>query len=216
MFWCVWGMKQRHTIFHNRVSPVLIPTFLGIKGLVIVVVTVVGWAHCGYQKKHIETSYAKHVFLHPVPSACHIVYSGAQAPRNVDALLFMLGWARYSLHKKCIETRYVKLVFLHPVWSAGHVVDSGASGARNVDALFFMLGWAPCKCHKKHAGTCYTELMFSHALVWSVDNALHSRHEMSTHYFSCSCGPRAVSTKSMSGHVTSNLCFCIRWDLQVT
>jgi hypothetical protein len=34
-------------------------------------------------------------------------------------------------------------------------------------------------------------------------------HGTSTHYFSCSCGPGATSTKSALGHVTPNLCFCI-------
>jgi hypothetical protein len=41
-------------------------------------------------------------------------------------------------------------------------------------------------------------------------------HEMSVHYFSCSGGTSAVSIKSTSGHVMSNLCFCIRWKMQVT
>jgi hypothetical protein len=37
---------------------------------------------------------------------------------------------------------------------------------------------------------------------------------MLTHYFSCSGGPGAIFIKSSMGHVMSNLCFCIRWDLQ--
>jgi hypothetical protein len=45
---------------------------------------------------------------------------------------------------------------------------------------------------------------------------VHTGHETSTHYFSCSGGPIAVSIKSAPGHVTPNLCFCIRWDLRVT
>jgi hypothetical protein len=36
------------------------------------------------------------------------------------------------------------------------------------------------------------------------------------HYFSCSGGPSAVSIKIASGHITPNLCFCIRWYLRVT
>jgi hypothetical protein len=40
--------------------------------------------------------------------------------------------------------------------------------------------------------------------------------ETSMHYFSCSAGPGAVSIKSVSGHITSNFCLSIRWDLRVT
>jgi hypothetical protein len=40
--------------------------------------------------------------------------------------------------------------------------------------------------------------------------------KMSTHYFSCSSGTGTGSTKSLLGHVTPNLCFCIRWDQRVT
>jgi hypothetical protein len=39
---------------------------------------------------------------------------------------------------------------------------------------------------------------------------------MSTHYFSCSGRSSTDYRKNMQGHVTSNLCFCIRWDMRVT
>jgi hypothetical protein len=40
--------------------------------------------------------------------------------------------------------------------------------------------------------------------------------ETSTHNFSCSGEPATVSTKCTLGHVTPNLCLCIRCNLQVT
>jgi hypothetical protein len=39
---------------------------------------------------------------------------------------------------------------------------------------------------------------------------------MSLHYFSCSGGPGADTTKSVPGHVMMNLCFHIWRDLRVT
>jgi hypothetical protein len=45
---------------------------------------------------------------------------------------------------------------------------------------------------------------------------MHPGRETPTHYFSCSGGTGMDFTKSVVGHITPNLCFCIRWDLQVT
>jgi hypothetical protein len=87
-----------------------------------------------------------------------------------------------------------------------------------VIALFFILGWDRCVFHIKHPGTHYSELVFLHPVgsVGHVVILVHPGREMSTHYFSCSSGRGAVSIKSSPGHVTWNLCFCIRWDLRVT
>jgi hypothetical protein len=41
-------------------------------------------------------------------------------------------------------------------------------------------------------------------------------HETLMHYYSCLGGPDVVSIKNAPGHVTSNLCVCFLWDLQVT
>jgi hypothetical protein len=40
--------------------------------------------------------------------------------------------------------------------------------------------------------------------------------EMSMHYFSFLGGPGAGSTRGAPEHVTPNLCFCFRYDLNVT
>jgi hypothetical protein len=110
-----------------------------------------------------------------------------------------------------VRTRYIELVFLHLVGSTGHVVHFGTSGARNVDALFFMLRWAGAVLHKKRDGTRYAKLVFLHPVGSWVTYCILMRlgREMSTHYFSCFGGPGAVSIKSILGHVTPNLYFCI-------
>jgi hypothetical protein len=106
---------------------------------------------------------------------------------------------------------------LHLVGSVGHIVHSGVSGAQNVGTLFFRLRWAWCSFQKKHVGTRYAELMFLYS-VGSVGHIVHSYvsgHETTMNYFSSLGGPGAVSIKSMLGHITPNLWFCIWWDLQV-
>jgi hypothetical protein len=81
-----------------------------------------------------------------------------------------------------------------------------------------MLGLDRYGFHKKCAGTRYTEFVFLH-LVGSAGPVVYSgapgARNVNT-LFSCSDGPGAVSTKSVLGHVTLNLCFCIHWDLRVT
>jgi hypothetical protein len=68
------------------------------------------------------------------------------------------------------------------------------------------------------AGACYAKLVFLHP-VGSAGHIVYydaSGREISSHYFSCSGGPGMVSRNSAVGNVTSNWCFCIRWDMQVT
>jgi hypothetical protein len=49
-----------------------------------------GWARCGFLKKHAGTCVTELVFLHPVGSVCHVVHFSASRVRNIDTLYFML------------------------------------------------------------------------------------------------------------------------------
>jgi hypothetical protein len=119
-----------------------------------------GWDQCGFHKKCTRTHYTEVVFLHPVRSTGHVVYSSASGTRNVNALFFMLGWAQSGFNKMRIRTHYVDLVLLHPVGSVSHEVHSDAFGARNVDAQFFMLGLARCSFHKSAPGAVILKFYF--------------------------------------------------------
>jgi hypothetical protein len=80
-----------------------------------------------------------------------------------------------------------------------------------------MLRWAHYGFHKRYAGTYYAELVFLHP-VGSTGHVVHSDasgHERLMHYFSCLGGTGIDLTKSRLGHVTSNLCFYMQWDLRV-
>jgi hypothetical protein len=102
-------------------------------------------------------------------------------------------------------------VFSHLVGSAGHVVHSSASGVRNIDALFFILGWARCSLHKMRARTRYAKLVFLN-LVGSMGHVAHfgmfGARNVDTLFFML-VWARCGFIKSMPGHVTPNLCFCI-------
>jgi hypothetical protein len=80
-----------------------------------------------------------------------------------------------------------------------------------------MLGWVQCGFYKKCTGTRYAALVFLHMMdlrvTWCIP--VHPDRETSTHYFSCSVGPGAVSIKSASGHLTRNGVVCIQRDLRV-
>jgi hypothetical protein len=81
-----------------------------------------------------------------------------------------------------------------------------------------MIGWDQYGFDKKRDGTHYAKLLFL-LPMGSVGHVVHSVATGAQNIdplFLCSSGHYAVSIKSASGHVTSNLCFWIRWDLRVT
>jgi hypothetical protein len=127
----------------------------------------------------------------------------------VDALFFMLRWDLVEFHKKYVRTRYGKLGSLHPVRSAVHIVHSGASGARNGNALFFMLGCHWYGLDEKRTSTPCAELVFLHP-VGSGGHVVHNGatgvRNVDALFFMLGCQGE-VSKKSLSVHITLNMCF---------
>jgi hypothetical protein len=129
----------------------------------------------------------------------------------------MVGWDWCGFDQKRIRKRYAELVFLHPVGSVSHIVHFGRSGAQSIDALFFILGWDRYGYDKKRVVTHYAVLVVLHP----VGSACHIVHSGSSGMpnvdavFFILGWPHIVSIKSTSGHMTPNLCFCIRWHRRV-
>jgi hypothetical protein len=165
-----------------------------------------GLARCWDHKKCARTRCTKHVFLHLVGSAGHILHSGASWASHMDTLFFMTGWVRCGFDKKHIKSYYAKYVFLHAIWSVGHVVHSDASRVQNVITLFFMLRWVPYASNKKHTGTHYAERVF-----FQFDGICRLRIAF---WFIRGVKHRCTIFHAHKGlvwnrHVMPNLCFCI-------
>jgi hypothetical protein len=88
---------------------------------------------------------------------------------------------------------------------------------QNINTPFFILLWGRCGSHKRRLGTCYAKLMFLHparsigqiaCFGASVVQNINTLFLM----LGWAC---AGSTRSVPGHVTPNLCFCILCDLEV-
>jgi hypothetical protein len=125
-----------------------------------------GWFHCGFDKKSPRTRYAKLVFLHPMGSAGHIVHFGASRPLIIDKQIFhaCIGTAR--IPQKARWEKISQTSFFHPVGFVGHIVHSIASAVLNVDALFLILRCVRYGVHRKRVGTRYTELVF--CIQWDL------------------------------------------------
>jgi hypothetical protein len=131
--------------------------------------------------------------------------------------IFLLGWDRYRFQKKHDGTHYVELVFLRPVLSMGHVVRCDASGARNVDALFFLLRWERYRFHETcRDNLCQTCVFASGGIGGHIMHCGASRTRYVNALFFVLGWDWCGFYKKASGQVTSNLCFCIQWDILVT
>jgi hypothetical protein len=116
-----------------------------------------------------------------------VVHSGRETSTHYVSCLGGIG----TDSKKSTPTHTLRRTcVLHLMGSAGHVVQSIASGAQTVNALFF------------------------HARVGPVQIQQKARRDMLRQ--TCVFASGTDSRKSVMGHITPNLCFCIRWDLQVT
>jgi hypothetical protein len=184
--WCAWGVKRRHTISHARVGP------------------------CGSCKKCIGTHRAELVFLHLVGSVgpkCILVHPGCETSTHY----FSCSCAPGADPTKSVPEQITsKLCFYIQCVLSVQCAFWCVWGVKHRLTIFILL-CARCRSHKKRAGTYYTKLVFLHP-VGFVSHVVRSSafvREMSMLYYSRSGGPGMDPNKSVQGHITSTLCFCI-------
>jgi hypothetical protein len=155
--------------------------------------------------------------LHPVGSAGHIVHYVASVCETSTHYFSYSGGPGAVSKKVHRDTLCRTCVFISGVICGSRSALRYIQGTKHRHTIFHSRV-EPMRFPKKSGRTRYAELAFLHPMG-SAGQVVHSAvsgRETSTHYFLCSGRPGAVFLKSVPGHVTPNLCFCIRWDLWVT
>jgi hypothetical protein len=156
------------------------------------------------------------VFLHPLRSAGHGVHFSAFGAQNIDTLFFILGWAR------CVSTKsMLGHVTSNLYFCIGRICGSCGAfrcilGVKRRCAIFHARVGPVQFQEKAHWGTLRRTCVFHQ--VGSTGHVVHSGASVAPNvnalFFMLRwtwCGFH----KSMSGHVSPNLYFCIQWNLRV-
>jgi hypothetical protein len=156
--------------------------------------------------------------FHLVGSACHVIHSAASGHESLMHYFSCSGGTGTDLTKSapghvmpnmcffCIrwDLRVTLCISVHPDHEKTTYYFS-CSGGTSTDLKKAQQDTLRRTCVFASGGICRSHMHFGASGARNID-AL----------FSCPGGNDTDLTKSTSGHVMPNLCFWIRWDLQVT